>query len=327
MNSLKVVEMRRPHRRVQSGLSLVELMVALAIGLFLVLGTSTVFVNTRKNADVDDATARLQDVARYAISVIENDARMANYWGLGKDATSIINKPTQTGSNVPTLIASTAAVNCGALHAVDVETYAAASNNGYALPTTCAANTTAVGTSDVLTIRRASTTTAALSTNQLQICASRTAAKIILNNACTDQIHNLMTNTYYVDQQSTQSAAIPSLRRKSLGAGPGFNDQEIISGVEDMQVQFGWDAGTTVPGQFNGAAVQYVNPGNAVLALTTGQIVAIRVWLLVRTDVADPAYLDRQSYQYADRPTYTPNDNFRRLLVSRTFFIRNAVGT
>jgi len=45
--------------QLQRGVNLVEIMVAMVIGLFLVLGATTLYVNTKKTSDVDDAIARL----------------------------------------------------------------------------------------------------------------------------------------------------------------------------------------------------------------------------------------------------------------------------
>jgi len=308
------------------GVSLVEIMVSMVIGLFLVLGASTLYVNTRKNADVDDAAARLQEVARYAMSVIETDARMANYWGLVKDGASITNKPAQSGTNVASLL-PTPATKCGANHAVDVEQSVTGTNNSYPFGTgTCAAAPGAASTTaDTLTVRHVSTVTSAAAANKLQICSTRVSGTIVRNTACAApaQLRDLVVNSYYVDSQSDGNTSIPSLRRKSLGADsgtePGFNDVEIIPGVEDMQIQFGWEPGTT------GSAVRYVNP-DAVLP-AGGQFVSIRVWLLVRAETADRTFVDSKAYAYADRASFTPNDNFRRVLVSRTFFVRNAAGT
>ena len=334
------VSHRPSARHLSHGLSLIEVMVSLVIGLFLVIGATTVYVNSRRTADVDDSVARLQETARYAMSVVETDVRMANYWGLAKNSAAFVNKPTQAAASNPstTLVSGTGAVDCGATYAIDVETYVDASNNAYNLA--CAADTAAVGSSDTLTIRRAGSNVAPLDGNRLQICSTRSQAEIIKGSACTGEIHDLNVNAYYVDEESDGNANIPSLRRKfliSTAAGPDFQDGEIIPGIEDMQVQLGWDSTGT-----SGTAVEYVNPGSAVLA--TGQVVAIRVWLLIRADTVDKEYQDTRTYEYGDRAiangttndlsaagaaakAYAPGDNYRRLLVSRTFFIRNAIGT
>lgn len=327
-------------RRVAHGLSLVELMVAVVIGLFLVIGTTTVYVNSRKTSDVDDSIARLQETARYAMAIIEPDVVMANYWGLAKDGTGIENKLTQTGTTITGIVTATPALaTCGTNYAIDVEFPVAASNNTYSFG--CTANGGAVTSSDTLTIRRAEAApAAAVDSNYLQLCSSRSNVSVIHGGTCvtTHQVHNMKVHGYYVSQQSSGGTTLPSLRRKTLISGPAFRDDEIVPGVEDMQIQIGWDATGEQPN-----ATSYYNPGNTAMT-ATGQIVAVRVWLLIRAESPDPSYTDNTTYEYADRSTangttndlsgstagtqaYAPADNFRRLLVSRTFFIRNTVGT
>jgi type IV pilus assembly protein PilW len=347
----RVLSMRRtdlPHT--QRGVNLIEIMVAMVIGLFLVMGATTLYVSTRKTSDVDDSIARLQETARYAMSVIESDVRMANYWGMMKDGANFDNKDANTnvaaGANATALGASTSTNYCGDHYATDTENYLEATNNDYGIKnngiTQCTAGYAASASADTLTIRRAATATSTASANQLQVCSTHKGSSVIKSSTATCQngeIHNLVTNGYYIDQQSDQGSTVPSLRRKTLGAGPSFADTEIIPGVEDMQIELGWDDGN---GQSDSAgAVRYGSPSTLPAG---GRIVAVRVWLLIRAEQADSTFTDTRTYSYADRTgtavnnlngsatgadgkKYAPNDNFRRLLVSRTFFIRNVTGT
>jgi len=351
------------------GVTLIELMVSVVIGLFLVLGATSLYVRSRNTADIDDSVARLQETARYAMSVIETDVRMSNYWGLVNDANLATNKVAAAvnqggvaaASGADTLVPSSShGKDCGANYAVDVTKYVQVSSDSFpgTFTSHCAAHSNAVTTADTLTVRRASTTIdTAVSSDKLQICASRNSLTIILGGACTapDEIHSLVTNTYYVDQASDQSSSLPSLRRISLvsgaaGAGPDFRDDEVVAGVEDMQIELGWGQGTetavsgTPPA--NAQAVSYLQPSNASITGNTGQVVAVRVWLLIRSETTDKSYKDTNIYEYGNRSkgagtnvtndlnnaanagkAYKPADNYRRLLVSKTFFIRNAIGT
>lgn len=357
MNLVSVLRPARRHR--QRGVNLIEVMVAMAIGLFLVLGATTLYVNSKKTADVDDSIARLQETARYALSIIESDLRMANYWGQTKNGSLIDNKNTQITCATPPCAgtaeafgSSTATTYCGAAFATATEFFVDSTNNGYGLPL-CTARTTAVTSADTLTVRRTRVAATGLdvAATKLQVCASRTYAKVIrgADPDCptNSQFFDLVTNAYYVDQQSDQSATIPSLRRKALttdGAQPDSDDVEIIPGIEDLQIEFGWDNSS----EDSAGAVRYLQPGSALLTngATTpgpnGRIVSVRVWLLVRAETPDASFTDTRTYGYADRTgaavstlnsvaaqtaQYRPNDNFRRLLVSRTFFIRNVMGT
>ncbi len=63
------------------GLTLVELMVALALGSFLLLGVVNVFVSSRGSAQVETALARVQENGRIALDLLSDDFRNAQYTG------------------------------------------------------------------------------------------------------------------------------------------------------------------------------------------------------------------------------------------------------
>jgi len=78
--------MKRPHSICRSharerGFSLVELMVALAIGGILLGGAVTLFINNRSNYQISTDLARLQENARFALDMMAKDIRMAGYFG------------------------------------------------------------------------------------------------------------------------------------------------------------------------------------------------------------------------------------------------------
>ena len=63
------------------GFSLVELLVAMVIGLFLIGGTTMVFLGNVRSAELGQAVASLQANARYALDAIAADIRAAGYRG------------------------------------------------------------------------------------------------------------------------------------------------------------------------------------------------------------------------------------------------------
>jgi len=68
-------------RMQQSGFSLVELMVAMVIGLLLIGGMITVFSGTKRSAQVNSSMAMLQEHGRFALNSIVSDVRMAGFQG------------------------------------------------------------------------------------------------------------------------------------------------------------------------------------------------------------------------------------------------------
>jgi type IV pilus assembly protein PilW len=63
----------------QKGLTLIEIMIALLLGAFLIGGIIQIFVNTRQTYKMEDALSRLQENGRFAMEFIGRDIRMADY--------------------------------------------------------------------------------------------------------------------------------------------------------------------------------------------------------------------------------------------------------
>jgi len=63
----------------QTGLSLVELMIAIALGLFVAAAMVSLFINSKQNYRLNENMSRLQENARFAVSFITRDIRMADY--------------------------------------------------------------------------------------------------------------------------------------------------------------------------------------------------------------------------------------------------------
>mgnify|MGYP003704444205 CR=1 FL=1 len=65
----------------QCGLSLIEMMVGLSIGLFLTLGLFTLISNTSQSFKIQDDFARMQDNAAAAFRYIGSSLRLAGFYG------------------------------------------------------------------------------------------------------------------------------------------------------------------------------------------------------------------------------------------------------
>lgn len=335
MNNRNIAPRRTPAR----GFSLIELMVALAIGSILIAGAVVVYVQGRNSYAVNESVARLQENARYALSVIEPDVRMSSFWGLNHDAELVVARALPTDPLSP--VGTGDANECGDNFAVDLFNSVEGADNAFVLgpgrDATCdpgpvgATQPAEQPNADTLTVRRTSITPAAALNGQIQVWTTRTAGRVFSDGvapgalAPVGQISDLIVNAYYVSRDSNGRPGIPSLRRKALLGtrtvgivAPDFQDQEVVSGVEDLQVQFGID-----PTGLTGVATQFVDP-DAVLAVGT-QIVAVRVWIMVRAEALEVGFTDGRTYNYGNR-VFVPNDGFRRVLFSRTIQIRNSLG-
>jgi prepilin-type N-terminal cleavage/methylation domain-containing protein len=69
------------NRRREHGLSLVELMIAMAIGLAIIAGIGYVYLQGRSGFTAQDNISRLQDEKRFVVDLMTQDLRMARYMG------------------------------------------------------------------------------------------------------------------------------------------------------------------------------------------------------------------------------------------------------
>jgi len=70
----------------QRGVSLVELMVSVTIGLILLAGVLSIFLSSKVTYFANEKTARLQENGRVALDLIQHDIRSAGYLGCSRIA-------------------------------------------------------------------------------------------------------------------------------------------------------------------------------------------------------------------------------------------------
>jgi hypothetical protein len=312
----------------QRGVGLVEVMVASAIGMLLVLGAVTVFMQGKNTSRTSDSVSRMQENVRYALDTIEPDVRMANYWGLNNRADSIVNTATQVVAQVA--LDAGVAGNCGTNWTVDLNTFVEGRDNGnYNLA--CPASLLAPPTrwSDILVIRRATGNATVPTVGRLQIQSNRMRAQIFSNGvipggfaaAPQSETHDLIVNVYYVAEvlPSPNGIRTWALRRKqlnSVGGVPIITDNEVIRGIADMQVQFGVDRNG------DNAADYYVNPEAPELA--AGRVVSVKLWLMGIAENGEQGYVNDARYVLGNQDYGRFADDRRRLVVTKVIQLRNA---
>ena len=82
----------------QAGLTLLELMISLSLGLLLLTGIGTIYVGSNQTYRVQEQNARIQESGRYALDVIGRSLRQAGYMDL--PASPIVNKVVFAGTPV-----------------------------------------------------------------------------------------------------------------------------------------------------------------------------------------------------------------------------------
>lgn len=259
----------------QQGYSLVELMVAITIGLFLLGGIGAVFVSSKQTYRMQDSLWQLQDSSRFAMEFLIKDLRMAGFRGCNSNAiipVNTLNNSTDFNYNFMVGVQGFEAAGSGWLPA---------------LPTDISsANPSPSAGGDVITIRRAqepgigvtapfmNSNSAALhvdagnNLSQLDIilvtdCTAAAILQIsganpdtsgtiahntgvgIPGNSSSDlgkifrddaEVMKLVTVSYFI-APSVYVASNRSLWRKVGGAAP----EELAEGVENMQILYGED--------------------------------------------------------------------------------------
>jgi type IV pilus assembly protein PilW len=147
--------------------------------------------------------------------------------------------------------------------------------------------------------------------------------------AATSETHRLFVNGFFVSRTSSLGGTVPSLRVWTLLADGTIENQEVLPGIEDLQVQFGVD--TDAPGTVDrGSIDRYINVNHPMIDPTNAgfdpnvEIMAVRVWIRVRAERPENGFQDTATYVYADQNVGPFNDAFRRVVVSKTVYLRNA---
>lgn len=87
-----------------AGLTLVELMVAITIGLIILAAVARLFATSRATYTLEEGLARVQESGRFAMEFLSQDIRMAGYIGCASATTTTVqnhlNNPTDYGVNV-----------------------------------------------------------------------------------------------------------------------------------------------------------------------------------------------------------------------------------
>lgn len=306
--------------RRQRGLSLIELMVTMLIGAFLMIGVMAIFGQTRTTYRTNDTIERVQENVRFALGTLQPDIRLAGSWGMHSVASKVI----APGAGIVVRCEDGTDVTGWSLAVNGIQ----ASNNAYAGFVPCPAFQDAwQAGSDVLVVRHASGQPAVATANVIQIQSDRTISRVFNNGIApaAGTTFDWDTTVYYVDSASSLGPNVPSLRRKTL-VGNVLTDQELIAGVEDFQVELGVDTDNdnTVE-RYVDADHGLVTPGDPAYD-ADAKVLSVRLWLMFRAEQPETGFTDGTTYSYADIANFTPADGFRRALVNKTIMLRNFRG-
>jgi len=311
---------------------MVELMVAMVLVLFLLLALTQILISGRDSFGASTSLSRLQENGRIATDLLITHLKRAGYMGGNSDIPNIYGN---LGQETPDSSCDAGDTTWARMVTRPLEGLDD-TNGGYA----CINNGTYLR-GDVVTVRYTSPwiETGALDPDKLYLRSSLFEGRIFAGsdeglaiNQVADEpqsVRELQAFAYFVGDsgRTCNGARVPSLFRVRVNDKGQPITEELLPGVEDLQIQFGIVTGTTttsIPGgpttTVSGGG-SYLDPDD-VSTSQWPQINVARVWLLVRSECAETGYVDNATYNMGNR-TYTPNDNFRRQLYSNVVNIRN----
>lgn len=235
----------------QCGLTLIEMMIAMLIGVFLMAGAVQIFSSAKQAYQLQENLSRLQENGRFAMDILTKDIRMSGFSGCSsKKSANNIATPVSPSPNPATLPTATvtapivtpptagASIGINGAEGQDVTTDVTTNNwNSTAYPAACGTSPSnqCIAAADIISIQSANSCggqlTATTTATQIQISANNTCKisandVLIISNCSTADIfvaNNVNSNgTTITYNTSTQNSS------KGLSATYG-TDAEILN--------------------------------------------------------------------------------------------------
>ena len=266
------------------GFTIVEFMVAVAIGLIISLVIGQVFVGSRQSFSSQDDAARMQETMRYASQILTRNIRLSGYRNnAGLDPNGIFPKAT-----TPAITGADNVATAGLPFGTNPVAPTAASP---------------VVVPDTITLR-------------YQGSGSGTAADGTIVDCIGSSIDFgfMASNTFGIRPVTKPDGMLSSSLFCSTDGGTTWPlANELIADVDNIQILYGIDTDN------DGSANAYVRI-NDVADIDT--VVSVRVWLLMRSPTASNINITSATYSLAG-VNYTYNDRFVRRVLSTTINLRN----
>jgi type IV pilus assembly protein PilW len=260
----------------QKGMTLVELLIAMLVGVLLTTGVLKIFINAKSNYKLQENLSRLQDNGRMALNLMSNDIRMAGYIS----SAAILNG-TLAGGTTNTCLPAPQAFDL-ANNTPTATAWCSSTNQNCA--SSSATNTNNNIRRDV--IRSYQWTTAAACPLTAPTGTATVNGVGVLAGA-KEISYFLRSNVDNGDMATGASVAglsvVPSLWKYDSSQAGARQTQEYIQNVEQMVVMYGIDT-DTVPDYIPN---YYVTADNMTLpggASAWSNVVSVRVSLLVVSD-------------------------------------------
>jgi type IV pilus assembly protein PilW len=316
----------------EAGFSIIELMVAITLGLIILGGLAALFANASSARSELERNSRQIENGRFAIELLGDDLRIAGFYGelnvrsLGAatvlpDPCSLV--PADWAAAIP-------------LHVFGYDNGAGAPG---CIPVNLKPNT------DILVVRRVATCEAgvggcpALVGGSAYIQTSRCSDQIAVtpyrlglhgsttwdmmkkdcNGGVTTTQRLYVVHIYYIATDNGSGSPIPTLTRLDFN-GAAFTSLPMVEGIEEFQVEYGIDVDNDgSPDGYAADPNNFTLPGCPACAAIDNwnNVMTVRINLLARNIDPSPRYTDTKTYTIgrtvggADY-TVTPGGTYRR---------------
>lgn len=330
-------------QRIQTGFGIIEIMIALALGVVIMLGVTQVATNNSATRYELDRSSRQMENAAFALREIENDLTNAAFWGekseenpgtfppVCPDAVDVdpaLNELKQSmgfpvqgwqllealGSNqfvcdnlgaiAPTAGTDYLAIRRASSCAVGDPGCAAADTNFHLQVHSCTEDATDAGTFDI-------STDLTLINYTQRDCATEAP------------IYRFLSRIYYIDDDRLMRAEL---------VGTDYVETILVEGVEAMRLEYGMDRDGD--GQVDATDGITLDPTDDPAAPGTpkpadwANVVMVRISLVVRNTKPSNGFVDTKAYTVAGEAYTVPAEfeKHRRQVYSRTVGLRNVAG-
>lgn len=331
----------------QRGLTLIEIMIALVIGSVLIAGAGKIFISSKRNIAVQLNLQQIQENARYALDLISRDLRRAGYFGGLNSITAIegTSPPLEPTGKCPPGNAWGRMLARPVFGLNDT-------NSGYA----CIPDSDYLR-GDIVVTRYAHpvAVTGALSDKQLYLRSNPSEGALFIGSKSDENqitepgiVQKIISRAYYIRASTTlcpDGSKPPALWRETLHSNGHTVAEELVTGVEQLQLQYGViDFNPDDDMQSDGISYRYLDADHVTdsewnapfdsapewrewVELTSNSavhsaVLLAKVWLLVRAACIEPAVINRRTYAMGNLQ-YAVDDHFRRQLYSTTVQLRN----
>ncbi len=315
----------------QRGLSMVELLVAMAISVVISFGVVNLFLQSKVSFLQDEETSRLQENGRWALRYLSRELSMTGFYGNIVDGGAI-------GSGL--VVNSDCDAGWALNTSVPFEHLDSPSASEAVAAYGCLASGDFVPGTDIIAVRRTKDS-AALVDGVAAPATEDNAVYLRLENfgvisqlvrgsdlSMADKTAGSGIDAWEYQPQllfvrpyaTTSGDGIPTLCTKMLSredATLKVDDTEcLVEGIENLQVEFGID--TSVPPDY--AADYYTASPSAD---EQEQAVNARIYILARTINEVTGYVNDKSYALGDTTVAAANDGHYRRMMQTTVVLRN----